>query len=204
MSDYQTKYDVFYGEALCLFNKRESIDDVFSYIDSLQGEDYRDHTLMKMARHFASIGRLADALRFCDAIVDQLERADALFGVGRELRTNNFLDSARDVFRQTIEVAVAIESKPSTWEIPAIFLQVSDELWNLGERKDATELLHRTVKIAEQPPQHFEASKILAGCARLLLRWGNPSEAAEVARAIESQPQREAMLEELRKESATS
>jgi tetratricopeptide (TPR) repeat protein len=197
MGDYQTKYDLFYKEAINLLDKGGSVANVYEYIDSLQEEDYRDHVLMKMAKFFASQGRLEDALHFCSAIHEELEHADALFEVGRELRKNNSLDSAKDVFRQTVEAAERF--KPSAWEMPAIFLQVSDELWNLNEKQRAMELLRRAIELAKQPPQPFEASKTLAGCARVLARWGNTSEAMEVAQAIASPEQRRTVLDELQK-----
>jgi tetratricopeptide (TPR) repeat protein len=173
MGDYQTKYDLFYKEAISLLDKGGSVANVYQYIDSLQEEDYRDHVLMKMAKLCASQGRLEDALHFCSAIHEELEHADALFEVGRELRKNNSLDSAKDVFRLTVEAAERL--KPSAWEMPAIFLQVSDELWNLNEKQRAMELLRGAIELAKRPPQHFEASKTLAGCARVLSRWGNAS-----------------------------
>jgi tetratricopeptide (TPR) repeat protein len=199
MGDYQTKYDLFYKEAIDLLDKGGSVANVYEYIDSLQEEDYRDHVLMKMAKLFASQGRLEDALHFCSAIHEELEHADAMFEVGRELRKNNSLGSAKDVFRQTVEAAGKL--KPSAWEMPAIFLQVSDELWNLGEKQEAGDLLRRAIELAKQSPQPFEASKTLAGCARVLSRWGNPQQAIEVAQAIESAEQRKTVLGELQKPS---
>lgn len=76
------------------------------------------------------------------------------------------------------------------------------KLWNLGEKAEARELLRHAIELAKQPPQPFEASKTLAGCARVLARWGNTSEAIEVARAIESPEQRKTVLGELQKPSA--
>src|SRR6266481_9283748 len=105
MGDYQTKYDLFYKEAVDLLDKSGSVADVYKHIDLLQGEDYRDHTFMKIARLLASQGRLEHALHFCSAIHDKLEHADALFQVGRELRKSGSLESAKDVFRQTTEAA---------------------------------------------------------------------------------------------------
>jgi len=199
MTNYRTPYDTYYEEAVGLLKGGGSADQVLQYINAIDDEDYRDGTLGKMARFFATQGQVEEAQRFCSALHNPLEHADALFEVGRELRKRNSLDLARGVFKQTVEAAGAI--KPGAWEMPAIFLQVSDELWNLGEKNEASELLHRAIELAKQRPQPFEASKTLAGCVRLLSRWGSPQEAIEVAQAIESPEQRNTVLGELQKPS---
>ena len=145
MSDYETKYDVCYREAMRLLDSGETMATVYKYIDSLREEDYRDHTLMRC-------GKL----------------------------------------------------QPSAWEKPAIFLQVSDELWSLGERDEANQLLHRAIELAKQPPQPFEASKTLAGCVRLLVRWGRSAEAMAVAESIASPEQRKTVLREIEEKSNSS
>ena len=197
MGDYQNEYELFYNEAINLLDKGGSIANVYEYVDSLPGEDdrYRDHTFMKIARLFASKVRVEDALYFCRAIHDKIDHADALFDVGRELTKHNALDSAKDVLRQAIEAAGAIE--PGAWEMPAIFLRVSVELWNLDEQQEALGLLHRAIELAKQPPQPFEAGKTLRGCARLLASWNRLPEAIEVAQAIESPELRAIALEEI-------
>jgi len=200
MTDYRTPYDTYYEEALGLLKGGGSADEVLQYINAIDDEDYRDGTLGKMARFFAAQGQVEEAQRFCSALHNPLEHADALFEVGRELRKRNSLNLAKGVFKQTVEAAGRLE--PSAWETPAIFLQVSDEMWNLDEKQAALELLRRAIGLAKQPPQPFEASKTLAGCARVLARWGNASEAIEVAEAIESPGQRKTVLGELQKPSA--
>jgi tetratricopeptide (TPR) repeat protein len=197
MTDYPTPYDAHFEAALGLLKAGRSADEVFRHVDVIGDENYRDGTLGKMGRFFAAQGQLEESLRFCRAIRDPLEYADMLFEVGRELRKSGFLDSAKGVFKQAIEAAERL--KLGAWEMPAIFLQVSDELWNLGEKNEASELLQRAIELAKQPPQPFEASKTLAGCARMLSRWGNPQRAIEVAQAIESPEQRRTVLDELQK-----
>src|SRR5579864_3131993 len=105
MDKYRTKYELFYAEAVDLIINGKTTTAAYEYINSLQGEDYRDHTFLKVARLLASEGRIADALRFCAAIHDKLERADALFEVARELRKRELLDSAKDAFRQAVNTA---------------------------------------------------------------------------------------------------
>lgn len=197
MTDYRTPYDAYYEEALGVLKGGGSADQVLQYINAIDDEDYRDGTLGKMARFFAAQGQVEEAQRFCSALHNPLEHADALFEVGRELRKRNSLNLAKGVFKQTVEAAGRLE--PSAWETPAIFLQVSDEMWNLGEKQAALELLRRAIGLAKQPPQPL---KTLAGCARVLARWGNTSEAIEVAQAIESPEQRRTVLRELQKPSA--
>jgi len=197
MTDYRTPYDAYYEEALGVLQGGGSADQVLQYINAIGDEDYRDGTLGKMARFFAAQGQVEEAQRFCSALHNPLEHADALFEVGRELRKRNSLNLAKGVFKQTVEAAGRLE--PSAWETPAIFLQVSDEMWNLGEKQAALELLRRAIGLAKQPPQPL---KTLAGCARVLARWGNTSEAIEVAQAIESPEQRRTVLRELQKPSA--
>lgn len=197
MTDYRTTYDTYYKEAISLLKSSGSPDQVLQYADSIEDEDYRDGTLGKVARFLAAQGQLEESLRFCRAIRHPLECADMLFEVAREMRKNNALDSAKSVFKQAVEAAEKLE--PNAWEKPAIFLQVSDELWNLGEKAEARELLERAIGLAKQRPQPFEASKTLAGCVRLLFRWGSSQEAIEVAQAIESPEQRRTVLNEVQK-----
>ena len=125
MTDYRTPYDTHYEAALGLLKAGRSVDEVLQHVDAIGDEDYRDGTLGKMARFFAAQGQMEESLRFCRAIRDPLEYADMLFEVGRELRKNSSLDSAKGVFRQAIEAAGRL--KPGAWETPATFLQVSDE-----------------------------------------------------------------------------
>lgn len=195
MTDYQTKYAKHYAAALDRLGAGASPEEVLQSINSIDDEDYRNGTLAKVARFFAVNGRLQDSMRFCQAIRDPLEHADALFAVGRELREGGYLEPANDVFRQTIEAAKRL--KPGNSEMPAIFLQVSDELWNLGQTEEARDLLHRAIELTKSHPQHFENAKTLAGCARLLSRWGSQSEALTVAKSIESKEQRNRVLNEL-------
>jgi tetratricopeptide (TPR) repeat protein len=195
MTDYETQYAKYYAAALDRLQAGASLDEILQSISSIGDEDYRDGTLAKVARFFAANGRLQDAIQFCQAIHDPLEQADALFAMGRELRKGGYVEPARDIFRQTIEAAKRL--KPGHSEMPAIFLQVSDELWSLGQIEEARDLLRRTVELTKPHPQHFENAKTLAGCARLLSRWGSQSEAMEVARAIESKEQRNRVLTEL-------
>lgn len=195
MTDYYTQYAKHYAAALGRLQAGASPEEVLQSISSIGDEDYRDGTLASMARYFAANGRVQDSLRFCRAIRNPLERADALFEVGRELRKGGYLEPAKDVFRQTIEAAKRL--KPGGSEMPAIFLQVSDELWNLGQTIEARELLRCTMELTKSQPQHFENAKILAGCARLLWRWGNQSDAMAVAKSIESKEQRNRVLAEL-------
>jgi tetratricopeptide (TPR) repeat protein len=198
MTYFQTKYDACYQEARKLLENGQSLEVIYQYIDSLHEEDYRDHTLMKMARLFASQGRLSDGLRFCSLIDDEIERADAFLDVGRELMKGNNIGSVKDVFKQAIEAAREI--KPGAWEMPAIFLQVSDELWNIGEQQEALDLVRQAVEeIKKYTPQNFEASKTLAGCVRVLTRWGHKSQALEVAKNIASPEQRKIVLAEIEK-----
>jgi tetratricopeptide (TPR) repeat protein len=198
--DNQSQYANRYAAALDRLQAGASPDEVLQSISSIGDEDYRDGTLADVARFFAANGRLQDSLRFCQAIRDPLEHADALFAVGRELRKGGYLEPANDVFRQTIEAAKRL--KRGDWEMPAIFLQVSDELWNLGQKEEARQLLCRAVELAKPQPQHFENAKTLAGCARLLSRWGSRPEAVDVARAIESEEQRNRVITELTKASS--
>lgn len=193
--DDQAQYAKYHAAALDRLQAGTSPEEVLHSINSIEDEDYRDGTLAKVARYFAANGRLQEALRFCQAIRDPLEHADALFAVGRELRKGGYLEPANDVFRQTIEAAKRLKLGDS--EMPAIFLQVSDELWNLGQTKEARELLRRTIELTQPQPQHFENAKTLAGCARLLSSWGNQSEAMAVAKTIESKEQRNRVLTEL-------
>ncbi len=195
MSRYQTKYAKLYAAALDRLQAGASPDEVLQYIDSINDEDYRDGTLAKMAWFFAANARFQESIRFCQTLRDPLEHADALFAVGREARKNGNSQPARHAFQKTIEAAEKLN--PGAWEVPALFLQVSDELWNLGEEDEALELLGRTVELGKRPPQHFESSKTLAGCARLLSRWGNRSQVLNVAKAIESKEQRNTVLKEL-------
>lgn len=191
MTDAQ--YTKHYAVALDSLQDGASPEEVLQSIGSIEDEDYRNGTLAKVARHLAKTGRVQDSLCFCQAIHDPLEHADALFAVGRELRKGGYSEPAGDVFRQTIEAAGRL--KPGSSEMPAILLQVSDELWNLGQKKEARELLRRTMELTK--PQHFENAKTLAGCARLLWRWGSQSEAMTLAKSIESEEQRNRVLTEL-------
>jgi tetratricopeptide (TPR) repeat protein len=170
LTDYQTQYANHYAAALDRLQAGASPEEVLQSINSIGDEDYRDGTLARVARFFAANGRLQESIRFCQAIRDPLEHADALFAVGRELRKGGYLEPATEVFHQAVEAAKKLKSGDS--EMPAIFLQVSDELWNLGQAEEARELLRRTVELAKPHPQHFENAKTLAGCARLLSRWG--------------------------------
>jgi len=195
VGDYRTQFDEWYEKALNILQTSGSAGQTFKYINAIGDEDYRNATFEKVARLFAAQGRAEDALQFSRAIDNPVDLADSLFEVGRELRKNKSLDSAKDVFRQAINAAATI--KPGAWEIAAIFLQVTEELWNLDEKTDAIELLRRAIDLAKQPPQDFEASKTLAGCARLLSSWDHREEAVEVAECVESPEQRNLVLEEL-------
>jgi tetratricopeptide (TPR) repeat protein len=197
MADFITPYERYYEEALRLLKSGRSMNDILKYINAIEDENYRDGTLGKMAGFLATHGKVEEAQQFCSAVRNPLEHADALFDVGRELRKNDRLESAKDVFRQAIEAAEKL--RPDAWETPTIFLQIADELWNLGEQNEAIELLRRAVELGKRSPQHFESSKTLAGCARVLSRWGYKSEALDVAKTIESPEQRNAVLEELGK-----
>lgn len=194
---HRNPYDMYFEDALSLLKGGALVDQVIQHINSIEDEDYRDGTFGRMARFLAAQGRLEESLRMCSAIRNPLEYADRLLAVGRELRESNSLDSAKDVFRQVVEAVGKL--KPGAWEKPAILLQVSDELWNQGEKAEARELLQCAIELAKQPPQSFEASKTLAGCVRLLSRRGSPQEAIEVARAIASPEQRRTALDELQK-----
>jgi hypothetical protein len=137
---------------------------------------------------------LSDALRFCAAITDPLERADSLFRAGVELKKHDKIDSAKGFFLKTIESAEAI-GRPD--DRAMILLQVAEEIGRLGERDSALEVLHQAIKFAKPGPQPFEAGKTLRGCARLLARWNRLSEAIEVAETIELAHLRATTLEEI-------
>ncbi len=195
MSNYRTQYEIYYSEALARLNSGQSPDEIFAFASGIDDVDYREGTLAKLALHFASKGQVEQAMIFSRAIENPLEYADALFDIGRELGRANSPSLAKKVLRLTIEAAEKLD--PDAWEIPAILLQVSDELWSLGEKEDAVNLLHVSIEKAKRHPQQFEASKTLAGCVRLLSRWGYSSEALKVAEAIGSAEQRNRVLEEI-------
>lgn len=197
MAAFRTPYDEHYDQALELWTRGGTVDQVLQHVAGIDDENFRDGTLAKMAGYFAAQGRVAEAERFCDAIQNPIEHADALFEVGRELSSHNDPTSAKRIFDQTVTATSAIKS--GAWEAPAIFLQVSDALWVLGETQEAMQLLKRAAVLAQRPPQHFESSKTLAGCARLLSKWGHPALAIEVASTIESAEQRDTVTKELRK-----
>lgn len=198
MADFKTQYDIHYEEAINIFKNTGSIDRMFEYVRTIADEDYREGTCEKLAKFFAAKGLKDSAQRFCDAIQDPIGHADAFFEMGREFRKHDELVTAKETFRQTVEAARKI--KPGAWEMSAIFLQVSDELWNLREQQEALGLVREAIEeIKKYTPQDFEASKTLAGCVRVLSRWGYKLEALEAAKNIASPEQRKTVLAEIEK-----
>ncbi len=196
MSDFETKYDSYYKASLNLFRQNKSVEDVFQYVDSIEDNEgsYRDTTLGKLALFLISEQKISDALRFCVAILDPLERADALFEVARALWKEKQYDSAREFLNAAAESARVVE-RP--YETAMVFLQIAALLERLGEQKQASQFLREAVDLAKPMPQNFEASKTLRGCARLLASWNRISEANEVVQAIEVPELRAAALEEI-------
>lgn len=184
MTDFETEYDRYYARALDLLQRSGSTAEVYEYIRSIQDADYRDRTFDRLGQHLAAQGNLADALRFCAAIVHPLAHVDALFEVGRVLRRKRDFDAAESVLDRAVEVAGVIER---AYDRAAVFLQVADQLERLGARERALALVYRAVELAKPIPQNFEASKTLRGCARVLVRWNRLSEAMKVAEAIDDQ-----------------
>jgi tetratricopeptide (TPR) repeat protein len=196
MTEFETKYAMFYRAALDILSQTGSVDDVYRYIDSLEGNDgdYRDVTFGKLALVLASQHKADDVLRFCSAISDPLERADSMFRVARKMRDEGLSDSAREFLNRAVESAEKVERQ---YETAMVFLQVADSLERWGEREEASQLLRRAVGLAEIRPQAFEAGKTLRGCARLLASWNRVLEAIEVAQAIELPGLRATTLEEI-------
>jgi len=196
MTEFETKYATHYKSALDVLSQTGSVDDVFCYIDSIEGNDgdYRDVTFGKVAIMLASQREANQALRFCSAISDPLERADSMVRVARKLRKENLLDSANEFLDRAVESAGKVER---SYETAMVFLQVADLLERWGKQEEALELLHQAVVLAEVRPQPFEAGKTLRGCGRLLASWNRIPEAIEVAQAIELPGLRATALEEI-------
>lgn len=195
MTNHETLYAKHYADALARLKSGASPNELLAYVERIGDEDYRDGTIAKLARLFATKGQAQEAVRFCEAIRDPLEHADALFSVAAEIRKTGSIESAKLILYRVIQAAEKL--KQDAWERPAIFLQISDELWMLGEKDQALHLLDRAIELAKRPPEHFENSKTLAGCARVLFRWGKRAEALAVATGIESKEQRTIVLKEL-------
>jgi hypothetical protein len=195
MTDFETQYDRYYNAVLDLFSRTGSVRDVFLYIDSIQGNegDYRDHTLGRFATFLASKNNASDAERFCSAISDPLERADALFTVAGELRRQGLIEPAKEFLNKSIDSAEAVGS----YETAMVFLQIAGVLERLEEERQASELLHRAIQLAKPEPQDFEAGKTLRGCARLLASWNRVPEAIEIANIIQLPELRATALEEV-------
>lgn len=196
MSEIETQYDLYYKNCLSLFSQTGSVEELFQAADSIQGNDgdYRDVTLGKLARFFAARQQTTEALRFCSAIGDPLERADSMLRAASILREQGKLDSAK---RFLSDAAESAEASPHACETAAVFLQIADLLERSEEPTQASEILHRAIEMTQPAPQAFEAAKTLRGCARLLASWNRVSEAIETANAIEIRGLRETTLEEI-------
>ena len=197
MNSYRTKYDAFYEEALGVLTKSGSVESVYQFIDSLQGEDYRDHTLMRVAQFFATRGELATALQFCMKIEDSVERAHALLQIGATLKGGLDMQAAKNVFDLTLE---AVEAIKCSYEKASALLLVATQLQSLNCEDEALRILRVAIKLSNPLPQEFEAAKNLRGCARLLASWNFQPEATAVAESIDSRwsELRNTALEEVR------
>lgn len=197
MNSHRTKYDTFYEEALAELTKSGSVEGVYRFIDSLQGEDYRDHTLMRVAQFFAARGELATALQFCMKIKDSVERAQALLEVGAMLKGSLDMEAAKNVFDVALEAVEAIERD---YDKASALLLVATQLQGLNCKDEALKILRSAIKLSSTLPQEFEAAKTVRGCARLLASWNLQSEAIAVAKSIDSRwsELRDTAMEEVR------
>jgi tetratricopeptide (TPR) repeat protein len=184
MPDFQTEFDRYYAKALDLLQRNGSTAEVYEYISTIGDNDYRSRTFDRLAQFLAREGSVAEALRFCGAILQPSTHSYALFEVGRVLRRNQDFIAAKSVFDQTVETAETIEC---AYDRAVVFLQVADQLERLGSKEKALTLVYRALDLAKPIPQDFEASKTLRGCARILARWNRLSEAIRAAEAIDSQ-----------------
>jgi hypothetical protein len=194
MKQPRTDYDKYKQEAFAIFSKAKSIADVRTFIDNISDLEYRDHTFLSVATHLAEQGYLREALTFCDAIVRPLERADAFSDVARKAR-NLDPPAAKDIFERAIEAVSVVGVDP--WEKTDVYLEVSNELRQVGYQNEAMALVEKIVDICSRHDP-IAASRTLAGCARTLRRWGNSDRAHEVAQMVEPVALRALVIEELR------
>ena len=196
MAEYRTKYDEYYQSALELFTRTGSVDNVFDYVDSLIENEgaYRDVTLGKVAVVLASKHQIDDALRFCLAILDSVERADSLLKVSRTLKAQGLREAAREFLGRVVREAATAEHFEDT---AMVYLQTADAYANCDSQPEAMRLLRRAIDLVKPSPQSFEGGKTLRGCARLLARWGYVSEAVNVAQLIELPKLRASAIEEV-------
>ena len=195
MTDHENKFAAYFKQALETFATTGDSDQVLTFATSLQGNDgdYRDSVLSEFAKLLAARAELDDAMRYCLAIPDLLERSDAMFGVAAQLVTCKNPDGAKRFLFAAIESGEAAESSESA----TVLLQISGLLQHLGEMKDALNILNRAAMLASKKPQSFEAGETLRGCARLLASWDRLSEAVGVANTIESPGLKQTALEEI-------
>jgi tetratricopeptide (TPR) repeat protein len=185
MTAFETGYDACYARCMSVFARTGSVDDLFQAADAISGaesdSDYRDVTLGKLARFFAERQQPDEASRFCSAIGDPLERADAVLRVAGTL-----LDAGRPDAGKTFlkEVATAANSTPEPSEAATTLLQAADLLEKTGEPAEAERLLRRAIELVMPASQEFESAKTLRGCARLLASWNRVPQAIAVAEAI--------------------
>lgn len=196
MRRFETEVDKYFKQAVNLVGQDGSVDTALEFANAIKDEDYRDGALAKLARFFAGQREPDKALPFCDGIHRPLEKADALFDIAHKLREEGLFEAAKTFLTRSIETASKIDSKNSN--LQALLLQISVELFELGEEPQALELLRRTIQLAEHSQPGFEFSKTLRGCARALAQWNHVGEAVEVARRIQWPELRKMTLEELK------
>jgi tetratricopeptide (TPR) repeat protein len=197
MDEPANPFEYHYGQALEILRKSRSSDHVRQYADSIGDPEYRDTTLQKIGLHLAGEGEFNEAFQLLNAIDLPLTRADAFFEIGRILAQQGATQGAKDAFAKAVESANAIEN--STWECPAVLLQVGEELHKLGEESEGLQLLRNAVELAKQGGD-FDSAKVIGGGAVLLADWSHPDEAAAAAESIWQPDLRARTLERLRKD----
>ena len=197
MGKPENPFEYHYGQALEILRKSQSSDQVRQYAESIGDPEYRDTTLQRIGLHLAGKGQVNEAFQLSNYIVLPLTRADAFFEMGRLLAQQGAVQKAKDALGKAVESANAIEN--STWECPAVLLQVGEELHKLGEKSEGLQLLRKAVELAKQGGD-FDSAKVIGGGAVLLARWNHREEAVAAADSIWQPDLRARTHERVRKE----